>query len=219
MKKFISIVLAMMLIFSLSSCKNGTETNNGDTSGTNDTGLPANVGNEEKNDSDNKDDISDSFRSYKVAGRNIYINVPNYQKINKGFTNVFILSGYKYVAVTAHCNEQASSLNEAHEVAFELFKDMIQNYSYVNSINITKDTTERINGIEVYKYEGTLNCALDYVNREKSYDAYCIGYSFIMDDTPCTLIGSVIDREQKQEDIDEMRKMVEASIKTLRSEE
>ena len=216
MKKFISIILAMMLIFSLSSCKNDTETNTGDTSGTNDTGLPVNVGNEEKNDSDNKEDISSSFTSFKVPGRNIYIDVPNYQKINRGFTEVFILNGYKYIALTAHVNEQASSIEDAHEKAFEMFKDMIQNDSLVQSINITKDSIEKINGIEMYKYEGTLNC---YLTDTKSYDAYCIGYSFIMDDTPCTLIGSVIDREQKQEDIDEMRKMVEASIKTLRSEE
>lgn len=215
MKKFISIILAMMLIFSLSSCKNDTETNTGDTSGTNDTGLPVNVGNEDKKDSDNKEDISSSFITYKVAGRNIYIDVPNYQKIERGFTEVFILNGYKYVAVTANKNEKASSLEKAHEIAFEKFKDMIQNDSRVQSINITKDSTEKINGIEVYKYEGTLNCELGFT---KNYDVYCIGYSFIMDDTPCTLIGSVIDEEQKQEDIDEMRKMVEASIKTLRSE-
>ena len=216
MKKFISIILTMILVFSLSSCKNDTETNTGDTSGTNDTGLPVNVGNEDKKDSDNKDDISSSFVTYKVAGESIYIDVPNYQKINKGFTEIFILHGYKYVAVTAHVNERTSNIKEAHEIAFEKFKSNIQSNSRVNSINITKDSIEKINGIEVYKYEGTLNCELGFT---KNYDVYCIGYSFIMDDIPCTLIGSIIDEEQKQEDIDEMRKMVEASIKTLRSEE
>ena len=213
MKKFISIILAIVFILTLSSCKSNSETKDNDTSIQNDTSLPVEVENNQEKSSEINDVNLDA--TYENPAKNIVIDVPNYQKISRGYTYVYILNGYKYVAVTANRDEQASSLENAHNIAFDLFKEEIQNDSLVQSINITKDSTEKINGIEVYKYEGTLNC---YLTDTKSYDAYCIGYSFIMDDTPCTLIGSVIDREQKQEDIDEMRKMVEASIKTLRSE-
>ena len=92
-------------------------------------------------------------------------------------------------------------------------KKNIQNYSYVNSLTVKNDSTETVNGVEVYKYEGTVNCGKDTI-----YDAYVIGYSFIMDGVPCTITGSVIDQAQSQDMIDEIKATVEAMIKTLRSE-
>lgn len=68
----------------------------------------------------------------------------------------------------------------------------------------------------MYKYEGKLNCALGYSNREKSYDAYVVGYSFIYDNTQCTITGSIINKEQNQDEITNMKNTVEAMIKSLR---
>lgn len=157
---------------------------------------------------DNKIVLSDS---YKVPGKNIVIDVPDYQPMEKGFTKLYILHGVKYVAVTANKNETETKLMKAHEVAFEKFKENIQNYSYVNSISIKNEKKENVNGVEVYRYEGTLNCGRDTV-----YDAYVVGYSFIMDGVPCTITGSVIEQSQSEEMISEIRDTVDAMIKTLR---
>ncbi len=151
--------------------------------------------------------------SYKVPGKNIVVDVPNYHSIEHGFTQLFIVQGEKYIAVTAAEDSTATELSAAHADAFAVFVSNIQSNSLVNSLSVSTDSTEIINGIEVYKYEGTLNCGRDTV-----YDAYAIGYSFIMDGVPCTITGSVINEDQPEDMIAEIKVVVEAMILTLRSE-
>ncbi len=215
MKKLLVFLLIAAMSLSLVACGNNNDTSD-DTQKDNPSTTQSS---EQNNESQKEDDKGVTFTSsYKVPGKNIVIDVPDYQELEKGFTMLYILHGEKYVAITAEVNSQAKDLSDAHDIAFSFFKEAVQNYSYVNSLNIKSEKTEKINGIDVYKYEGTLNCALDYSNRDNSYEAYAIGYSFIMDGVPCTVTGSVINQSQKQETIDEMKATVEAMIKTLRSE-
>ncbi len=164
-----------------------------------------------KGDSNGNVDLENVHR---VAGKDIYINVPNWQRIDQGYTKVFIINGQKYVAVTCEKHSDGAAFEEAHEIAFAKFKANIQNYSYVNSLNVEKESVETVNGIKVYRFEGKLNCGHDTV-----YDAYAVGYSFIMDNVACNVTGSVIDQEQPQAEIDAMRDLVDAMIQTLRSQE
>ncbi len=212
MKKLLCLITVIFLLLSMTACGNSTQEENNNPSTDNSQSQTSNS--EETNNEKDHDSNKITFTySYKVPGKNIVIDVPNYQEIEKGFTQLYILHGEKYVAVTAAKNSTATELSAAHEDAFAKFKENIQNYSYVNSLNVTQDATEKINDIEVYKYEGTMNCGKDTI-----YDAYVIGYSFIMDGVPCTVTGSVINQEQPADMIAEMEATVEAMIKTLRSE-
>ncbi len=228
MMKKLLVSLLTILCLSLMACSNKVNDDTTNTFSEEEISTSLTQNGEDKQDDQQKEEdkqneqqienkITFSY-SYKVPGKNIVIDVPSYQEMEKGFTQLYILHGERYVAVTAEVNATVQTLNEAHDVAFAFFKEAIQNYSYVNSLNVILDSTESINGIEVYKYEGTLSCALDYSNRDNAYDAYVIGYSFIMDGVPCTITGSVIDQDQEQDMIDEMKATVEAMIKTLRSE-
>lgn len=216
MKRLLCAVLAVLLLLSMTACgdkpSNDVDTPNTESSQTQ---------NKEPDNTKVEDDKNDEVKftnSYKVPGKKIVVDVPDYQEMERGYTQLYILHGVKYVAVTADDSVTASSIKDAHDKAFAKFKENIQNYSYVNDLKVTADAEETINGIQVYKYEGTLSCALDYANRDNSYDAYVIGYSFIMDGVPCTITGSVIDQAQSQDMIDEIKATVEAMIKTLRSE-
>lgn len=151
--------------------------------------------------------------TYKVPGKKIYIDIPNYQEMEKGYTELFIVHGVKYIAVTAVDEEEPSALQTAHEMAFDIFRSNIQNYSYVNELNIISDEIVTVNGIEMYKYIGNLNCGHDTI-----YETYAIGYSFIMDGIACNITGAVIDEGQDQEIINEITNYVEAMVQTLRSE-
>lgn len=219
MKKIVTILLISMLALSTTACGTNTDSKNSENSSNGNSSAVVSSTTEKATDnkdanSDNDDVLSNiKFITYKVPGKNIVIDVPNYQKLEKGYTDVFILHGQRYVAVTAERFSTATELAQAHEDAFEKFKSCIQNYSYVNSLNVENEKTETINGIEVYKYEGTVNCGRDTI-----YDAYVIGYSFIMDDVPCTITGSIIDQEQDPQMIKEMKATVEYMIQTLRSE-
>lgn len=211
MKKIFVSLFLIMLVFFIAACGKKDIDKNID-----DNKTVSSIS-EEKNNSKNKtNDVANDITlpySYKVPGKNIVIDVPNFQEMEKGFTQLYIMHGVKYVAVTAEKNSSATELATAHVDAFSKFKENIQNYSYVNSLNVTSEKTETINGIEVYKYEGTMNCGKDTI-----YDAYVIGYSFIMDGVPCTVTGSVIEPSQGQDIIDEIKETVEVMIQTLRSE-
>ncbi len=151
---------------------------------------------------------------YRVPMKNIYISTPAYQEIEEAYTELFIVQNSRYIAITAARKDTASSVQDAHTKAFEEFKQNIQSYSYVNSLSITKDSTKTINGIDIYRFEGTMNCGHDTV-----YDAYAVGYSFIMDGIPCEIIGSVIDKNQSESLINEISAVVNEMIKSVRTEE
>ena len=212
MKRLLSLIIAMFMMLTMVACGNQSD-EGGETPNVDNSQTQSQTENDTTKDEPSNDNKVTLAYAYKVSGKNIVVDVPNYQEINKGFTQLYIMHGQKYVAITAAKNSSATDLNTAHDDAFAKFKENIQNYSYVNSLTVKNDSTETVNGVEVYKYEGTVNCGKDTV-----YDAYVIGYSFIMDGVPCTITGFVIDQAQSQDMIDEIKATVEAMIKTLRSE-
>ena len=150
MKKLLCLITVIFLLLSMTACGNSTQEENNKPSTDNSQSQEPNseTTNTEKENESNE--IKFTY-SYKVPGKNIVIDVPSYQEMEKGFTQLYILHGEKYVAVTAAKNSTATDLSVAHEDAFAKFKENIQNYSYVNSLTVTQDATETINGIEVYK--------------------------------------------------------------------
>lgn len=166
------------------------------------------------NNNTNKSKNSQLINTFKIVSKDIYMNVPNWQKIEEGYTDVFILHGKKYIAVTGILKSNNPTLSEAHEQGFKEFQMSIQNYSYVNKLIAEKEETKTINGIKVYRYEGKLNCGHDTI-----YDAYAVGYSFVMDGIACNIIGSVIDKSQPQDEINSMRELVDTMMMTVRSKE
>ena len=194
-------------------------------------GIVIGVGNLKNNDkvdtnnsTENKEQVKDNTtnnnaslltRTYNVPLKNIYVDVPNYQEIEHGYTELFIIHDLKYVSVTADRRSSTNSLLEAHEIAFDKFKANMQNYEGgINSINITKSEEIKVNGIDVYSFEGTINYGTD-----TKFDGYAKGYSFVLDGVPCEIIGSVIDKKQDPSTIKEISSVVDAMIKTLRTEE
>lgn len=212
MKKIFALILAMALCISLVACGGETkepQNENNDTSIT-----------ESKNDeteSTNKEETKDSVElslTYKVPMKNVYVDAPNYQEIEEGYTELFIVHESKYVAITSDRKSIAASVKDAHEIAFNKFKTNMQNYEGgVNGISIVKEETKQINGIEVYSFEGKINYGKDNV-----YDGYAKGYAFILDGVPCEIIGSVIDDSQSDALINEISAVVDAMIKTAREE-
>ena len=89
--------------------------------------------------------------TYRIPMEDIYIDVPNYQEIAQGYTQVFIVHDSKYVTVTSAFDTQATDAKDAYNKTFQLFKLNMQNYEGgPNSFNIITDQTMTINGIDVY---------------------------------------------------------------------
>lgn len=152
---------------------------------------------------------------YKVPMKDIYIDTPNWQEIEQGYTELFIIHESKYVAITDAGEPTATDVKEAHDKTFKKFIQNMQNYEGgVNSINITNEKEVTIGDLKTYYFEGTINYGRDTI-----HDGYAIGYSFIMDGIPCEIIGSVIDESQSKELKDEVASVVNAMIQTVRTTE
>jgi len=157
---------------------------------------------------------------FKVAGKSIWVNVPDWKELEYGFTQAFVCieDGDEFVSVTADQKKEASNVEEAHEIAFAKFVGNIDNQTLVNEMDNITYTNETINGIDVYKYEGTYQSGKDWVDKTLYRNCYIIGYSFISDGIPCTINGVLDDEEQNPDQIAELKEIVEAMMLTVRNE-
>lgn len=155
--------------------------------------------------------------TYKVPMENIYVDVPNYQEIEEGLTQLYIQQGIKYVAITANwkAKGETGNLEEAHEKCFDKFKTNMTNYQGgVNELNISSSEQLTVNGIDMYRFEGSIN-----YGTQNKYNGMALGYTFVIDDIPCEIIGSVVDANQDAEVNASLTTLIEEMIKTVRTSE
>ena len=211
MKKLLLTLLCGTLVLGMTTgC--GDKSVNEENKETNNNPTEENIKQEENNS-------VDLTYTHKVPGKNIYVDVPNWDPMEltkQMMTTVYKIQGSKYVAIT-DIGETVNTLNEAYQKTFDVFKANMYRYHPINSISITSEKTEKVNGMEVYRFEGTMNCRKTD-DTSANYDAYVVGYSFILNGVPCSIIGSVQDVAQNQSMIKEMKATVESMIKTVRTE-
>ena len=214
MKKIIfSLVCGVLVLVITTGCGDKlTNTNDNKTNENNQSGE--NIKQEENNNSN-----IDLSYTYKVPGKNIYVNVPSWDPMELTYemmTKVYKVQGIKYVAIT-DVDETVGTLAEAYKTTMDVFKANMYRYHPINDISISSKNTETVNGIEVYKFEGTMNCRASS-DVSTNYDAYIIGYSLIIDNNPYLIIGSVQDVKQEKNMINEIKATIETMIKTVRTE-
>lgn len=156
---------------------------------------------------------SELTRKYNVPLKKVYINAPIWQELEKGLTELFIIQEEKYVSVT-YSLDALNDLKEVHTVNTDTLIYNLQNFCMPKELVVESDSNDTVNGIEVYRYEGYFACGED-----QAYNAYTVGYDFIMDGTPVTVNGGVINKEQPAEMKEEIKSTVEAMMATLRAEE
>ena len=211
MKKLLLTLLCGTLVLGMTTGCGDKPTNTDDNKTNENNQLGENIKQEENNS-------VDLSYTHKVSSKQIYVDVPNWDSMEltkQMMTTVYKIQGSKYVAIT-DIDKQVNSLSEAYQATFDVFKANMYRYHPINSISITSEKTEKINGLEVYRFEGTMNCRKPD-DTSSNYDAYVVGYSFVINGVPCSIIGSVQDVKQEQSMIKEMKATVEAMIKTVRN--
>lgn len=188
---------------------------------------------EDKNESTKKDNTSSKSDPtvvdgieldggiYKVPTYDIYIRVPNWHPKENGCTYLLSNNNNMIIAVAAVWVAKGSTLEQAQKDVVDNYILEMQNYAKIKNLTIEKDEYVTINGIDMYKFEGKLNCTAEIGD----YDLYTIGYTFIMDGIPCCVQGTVFNKEhpedylkpQPEEMINTTRDTVNAMIKTLRN--
>ena len=163
-------------------------------------------------ENDHKTALNDS-KYFRVPLKNIYMNVPDYHEIEEGITELYMVHSSRYVAITGSVLLKATSCDEAHEVCIKEMKANMMNYQGgMNEFKIERKEKVVINGIEMLRMEGCINYGED-----TPYDGYAVGYAFILDDSPCEIIGSVIDKEQSESLKEEIKTVVDEMAKTVRT--
>lgn len=215
MKRTLCLLLALALVLTTVGC--GTDTK--------EPSEPNNKVESEKDSTNNteKETLESESSSvetevelpltHKVPLKQVVISVPKWQNIEYGYTEVYNREEKLYIAFTYDRDKTVEGVKDAHQVAWDKFLVNLRNHKYEQVI-LTKEEIVTINGIEMYRYEGTM----PYQDDGKSFVGYTVGYSFIMDGVPCTLVGSVTDPAQSDEYIKQVTDTVEAMIKTLRSQ-
>ena len=213
-KKYVCAFLAVFLILTLCCCTD--EKKAGDAAGK-DSGVSSSD-NGSVSSTDTATDTDLLGKTYKVPLKDIYIDVPAYRLLEAGFSKLFVdfiddMKAGAIKCVVPRCDKNATAANaeEAFEINASGLVIDIRNYYTTNSYKKTSGETVTINDREFYKVTGTINCGSSDI-----YDAYMVSYSFIMEDLPCTIFGIVLEKEQSEEQIAEINKILELSAASVR---
>ena len=210
MKKFTVIGLCVFMAVSLAAC--GKNVENSDKNNT--TVTETNI--QDKNNT-KKEEASQTAvnltKIYRIPAKKIYVNVPDYQEIESGFTKLYVIGRQINIAITADDTIKENALEQAHQAIFKIYVKNMQNYATIDELKIEKDSKVTVNGTEMYKFEGKLACHAETGN----YELYTIGYSFVMDGIPCSIEGTVLDESQPEDMINQVRDTVNAMAKTVRN--
>lgn len=194
--------------------------NNGSSENNTDLNTPINQNQAETNTNKPNANVEENNSSknnkltstYKVPLQKIYIDVPNYNLIEEGYTRIFWNKGISYVTFTCLYEDTASIVSEAHTKTFQTFVQNVQDHHFVNELGKVKEKNITVNGIDTYNYEGVVSAG-----RNPIYNAYTYGYSFIYNGFPCAIIGVVRDEDQPQSEINNVKEIVDAMMKTVRN--
>ena len=151
--------------------------------------------------------------TYTTASREITLDVPAYKYIEQGYAQVFLDDGVKVVVFTCMERKNSSTPEEAYEQCWPITRYGVENYGYINEEGHNLTVTEKTVGdIETLYYEGTMR--LDRYEPYRTAQTY--GYAFTYLGRPCMIWGYVLDKEQPQDQIDEIKNVVDAMMESVR---
>ncbi len=226
MKKIIVIILTAILATTMVACSQtaeDTETSqNGETTSTTEENNKTTESVTEAKDLGYKifEDLPLEYSKLTEDFEHVVkINGPDYQQYESGNGDYFAMGDEYYINVS-FAREELEETEENLQIAYELtLEKHIQNrsdYNMILSDNIESSSIENINGIDVLKFEGT-------VERQgvEVYDGLLIGYSFIVENEPFSIFGCILQAgytTRPEEIEEEIRHYIDEMIQTVRVE-
>lgn len=223
MKKSISLLLVLAMLFSLAACaaSNRPEGAGADVPTTQQTN-----GTDPTNQTDptqGSEEHGDKYEDYaKISGKSIYVNYKNGRRDNvKSSSVVFHGTAVDLVAFAYDDGEGFSGtpadalalindgriLDDIYMYTFADFHD----YDTAHIIDIQTTENMEINGYDMQKFTGV-------VVDDNGLACYVYGYAFVIEGTPCVLAGFVLSEGQEQSLIDAINVEVDTMVKTIRTE-
>lgn len=211
--KLLISLLAVSLVLCLAACNSNSDeqikdhTDTGSQQQTESTSKPDDT--TSQGDNTEKSLLSGT---YKVARKDIYVDIPDFNAIEEGYTQIYLDGSSKYIAFTCHKAETAETVEDAHTKAFDCFKSGIDSHHHINDKTNLQTSNITISSIQTIKFEGTISAG-----RNPVYDAYAYGYSFVYDGLPCSIIGVVMDETQPDVEKQLVKQIVDEMMKTVRN--
>lgn len=211
-KIILSLICGVLLLGTLTGCGTNNNLDDNSNNNQNNNNNTNNNTNENTNQGSSYDKSELLPNTYKIPRQEIYVDTPDFNDIEKGYTELFKDGEKKLVAFTDLRNETVKNEKEAFDLIYPKFKKNVSSWLRINGETFTSEERIEVNGIETLKVTGTVKLGvLNY------YDCYIYGYSFIFEGVPCAIIGVVSDLDQPQEEIDEVTEIVDAMMKTVRN--
>lgn len=210
MRRFFALILASCLLL-LCACSAQETAENGGNAVPSPTGAATQHPTEQETEAAGTSELLVS--TYRVPLEDIYIDVPAYKEIERGYSETFLDGETKYVAFTCLFMEQGTDIQSAHEMTFDRFMQNLDAYHHIEGFIEIEGENVVVNGTEAYNFEGTVTAG-----RSPAYEAYAYGYSFIYNGYPTGLIGIVKDSSQPEEEKAELKIVVDAMMESLRRE-
>lgn len=146
--------------------------------------------------------------TYEVPGTEFTIDMPDYHFIEHGFSTFLMDGGRKYVAFNCLFTEETDSVDVAHERTIEIFEVNVTSHDTLREVNNVTGENVTVNGIDAYRFEGTSDSG--------HYNAYTYGYSFVYQNTACSLIGVVNDESQLESEKETIKAVVDAMLVSVK---
>lgn len=222
MKKISVLLIACILVAVLAACGDGgtTEPNNTSDQSSNVTESSSNI-EESSSVSNTVDPVVDEYSHYqKIAKHNIYVNYKNGRNDKAGVNCHRFYGTGKDIAIFIYGD---SVYEGALEGVFNQLNNgtiPIKSIGYTDAkfdisgeypIGLTTSENMTINSIDCIQFMGS-------VTDDNGRVCFSYGYTFVVDDTPCMLVGFVFTAEQKSDEIESLKAEIDAMMKTVRTE-
>ena len=220
MKKFIAITIIMAVMLTACGAQKATQMQQAEPGTVQENQIPEkeNAANTKKTEASTKKSEL-LYGTYQVPAREIYVDTPAlpYFSSEWGYSELYANGTERGIAITAIRNENASgkSAKDVYPLLIEEYLFSMRDYVTADEIVLDSEQVLTINGLEVYRFEGSIKGQF----MSNFYDLYTVGYTFVAQDTPCSIQGSVFYKEQDPDSVKEIQEIVDAMIQTVRVEE
>lgn len=206
MKRKIILLALLTIIIGCTACKDNVNENSS---------VPETK--EENHSQENSSEEVTEIKYTKKVAMNgeLYIDVPNYLRREMGTTDVYLVEGSRFFAVTTNTTGYDSNITDIGEAYNVTLAELKLNVDVLCKITgdpvFTETSYETIDGREVYKYKGTVPV------KAKPYNIYMYGYTFIENKVAVSIVGFIIEKDQRPDNIQEITRVVDEVMQSVRN--
>lgn len=157
------------------------------------------------------------FTGIKTEKGSWYYNVPYLNEITRGNATTFVNGDNWWLAFALKVSAETNDLDEGFELALKAYYSGVQNYFVPPEEGFNPEVKELVEVLDfdMYKFEGNIQNTKSSTGA--STNCWIYGYSFIIGNTPCAMLGMTYEDNSDQAKQDIMM-YVDNMVNSLRVE-